>query len=224
MSKPFSWSYTKLKDWENCGRLWHWKYVAKNKEPENEKQLWGERVHAALDERASGRALPAGMENLERLGKAIDKAKTLGLTVIHEKSAGEIAFTRELRTTGWFDKDVYGRVKIDLALIGPTHAIIIDYKTGKKKDDETQLKLFAGTAFIKYPEIQTAETRYVWTNGAKSTVSTYKREDVPWIWNEILPRVDRMESGVSRGQWTPRPSGLCRFCPVTACEHNTVDK
>ena len=222
--KPFSWSYTRLRDYENCPRQYRWKHVARNKEPESEEQLWGERVHEALDQRASGRPLPAGMESLEKLGRTIDRAKQLGVEVVHEKEKGQIAFTRELHLTEWFAKNVYGRVIIDLALIGPTHAVIVDYKTGKKRDDDLQLKIFAGVGFIKYPDVQTIETRYVWTNGSPSTIKSYSRADAPWIWNDILPRVDRMETGIARGQWQPRPSGLCGWCPVMECEHNTRKK
>jgi RecB family exonuclease len=225
VARNFSWSYTKLRDWENCPRQYRWKHVARNKEPETEQQLWGERVHSALDARAKGEPLPASMLNLEKLGAVIDKAKRIGLTVVHEKNKGQIAFDRDLRIVDdWFGKTVYGRVIVDLMLIAEEHAVIIDYKTGKKRDDDTQLKIFAGVGFIKLPTIKTIETRYVWTNGSPSTVKTYTRDDAAWIWNDILPRVDRMETGITRGQYDPKPSGLCHWCPVKECEHNTKDK
>jgi RecB family exonuclease len=144
--------------------------------------------------------------------------------VVHEKDQGQIAFTRELALTEWFAKDVYGRVVWDLALVGEHHAVIIDYKTGKKKDDPFQLQIFAAVGFIKYPTLRSVETRYVWTNGSPTTSKSYSREDVPWMWNEILPRVERIETAVQRGQYDPRPSGLCRWCPVRECEHNAKEK
>lgn len=215
--KGFSWSYSALKTFENCGRLYAWKYIEKNKEPPGEKQQWGETVHKALEDRAkTGAPLPASMKPYSKYGDAIDKAKAAGLRVLAEQS---YAFTRMLKQTKWFAHDTWLRVKLDLLMLGQVAGVVVDYKTGNSKyADPTQLKIFAAAVFIVHKPVQIVETREVWLDGSKPTVQMFDRESLPWIWNEINPRVERMETAIKNRHFDPKPSGLCKKCPVFGCE------
>lgn len=212
----FSWSYTRLRDWENCARAYEWRHIKRNVEPETDDLRWGNAVHSALADRAKGVPLPGAMEQFEKYGDAIDRAREAGMTPTAET---QYALTRQLKKTEWMAPDVYVRAILDLTLVKDDHALIVDWKTGKKRDDDTQLKLFAGFAFALWP-LRTVETRYVWLKGAPPSVKTYTREDSPWIWSDLLPRAERMEKGIELKQFDPRPSGLCAWCPVKTCEHN----
>jgi hypothetical protein len=47
----------------------------------------------------------------------------------------------------------------------------------------------------------------------------FQREDVPKIWQEFAPRVQRLELAHQENRWPKKPSGLCRkHCPVRDCE------
>ena len=92
---------------------------------------------------------------------------------------------------------------------------MLDYKTGKPKEDGDQLKLFAATTFALEPWLESVKTGYLWLAHNKVTDASFKREDVSVIWQEFVPRVQRMQKAQELDLWPPRPSGLCKaWCPV----------
>ena len=64
--KPFSWSYSRLKNFETCPkRHWHVDINKDAKEEDSEQLQWGNAVHKALADRiAKGTSLPIGMARL----------------------------------------------------------------------------------------------------------------------------------------------------------------
>jgi hypothetical protein len=94
-------------------------------------------------------------------------------------------------------------------------ALLLDWKTGKRKFDSSQLKLFAGLAFAHYPQVEIVFTGFVWLKEGKIDKDTFTREDVPAIWQEFVPRVRRLERAYEEDKFPPKPSGLCsKWCPV----------
>jgi hypothetical protein len=117
---------------------------------------------------------------------------------------------------------VWFRGVLDLTILQPEKAVVLDYKTGKVKEDGDQLKLFAGATFAQYPYLQEVKTGYVWLAHNKVSTRTFVKDEVPAIWQEFIPRIRRMEVSQENDSWPPRPSGLCKnWCPVgkRLCEH-----
>ena len=97
---------------------------------------------------------------------------------------------------------------------------IVDYKTGKQKDDDTQLALMAFLAFCWYRTLAKVRCDFLWTEYNDTTHLTFNRADTPRIISEILPRVSKMQDAHACGEFVPKPCGLCKdYCPVTSCEH-----
>src|SRR3954463_259124 len=65
--KPFTWSYSKLKNFETCPkRHLHLDILKDVKEEDSDQLTWGNYVHKALADRISkGTNLPKGMEDYE---------------------------------------------------------------------------------------------------------------------------------------------------------------
>ena len=102
-----------------------------------------------------------------------------------------------------------------------TRKFLPTHNTGKPKVDGDQMKLFAAAGFAAFPYLQTVRTGYVWLQHNKLDSTTFKREDLPDIWNEFTPRVIRMVKAQEEDKFPPKPSGLCRaWCPVpkSLCE------
>lgn len=210
----FTWSYSALVAYENCPRRYEWQYILKNKEAKDERQLWGDKVHKALELRALGNPLPPEMAMYEKYGERIDQMKKTGAMMYTEN---KWAINRRFEPTGFFDGDVYGRAIADLAFVGDDTAYTFDYKTGKQKNDFDQGDIVAAVAFIQWPTVKEINFKYVWLQTGNSSARIYNR--VEPLWQKIMPRIVRMETGVQQGQFQPRPSGLCSYCPVTTCEH-----
>lgn len=207
-----AWTYSQLDKFETCPRQFYHVRVKRDiVEPPTEHTIWGEKVHTAMEHRVlHGTPLPEGMTQWEGLAKKV--AGMPGQKLCEEKMAVDASFT----PTEW--KNAWSRGIADVVILHKDSAVVLDYKTGKRKLTE-QLMLYAGYAFSTYPEVQTVTTGFVWLKDRKIDKEKFSRGDVPRIWNTFLPRVRKLESAYERDAWPCRPSGLCKgWCPVKTCE------
>lgn len=218
MKKP-AWSFSALNNFETCPKkFWHLRIQKDYKEVEGEALLYGKRVHKALEKYVGqGKPLPKEFEHLEKHVKAFAEAP------VQKHVEMQLAIDSDFQPTDWFSKTTWCRAMLDLVLMGKKHALIVDYKTGKMKDDGfTQLKLGAAVLLVHYPMVETVETAYLWTqHNGQTTRETFSRDEITEIWNEILPRVNRFETAHKTDDFPARPSGLCRrHCIIESCPHH----
>jgi len=209
MKEP-AWSHSALQTFEQCPRKYYYLKVAKSvKEVPSDAMTWGKTVHTHLEQRIrDGTPLPAILAPHEPIAAKIAASKG---TVLVEQ---QLALTRDLQPTSWFDKSVWLRCILDVAIIGKAKAVILDWKTGKRKFENDQLKLFAITTFHHHPEIDTVDTGFVWLKENKIDKETFTREQLPELWQEFIPRVERLNLAFEHDRWPAKPSGLCSWCPV----------
>jgi PD-(D/E)XK nuclease superfamily len=218
-----AWSYSALTQAELCPKRFAALRVFKTyREPEGEAMLYGQRTHKSLENRVRHNApLPADLQHLE---PTVAKLVALGDTKAEEK----YALDRSFRLTDYFDKPstmperrVWLRIVIDLQVFlrdRPDLALLIDWKTGKEKEDLDQLKLFAAVMFALYPTLREVRTGYCWTSQNRIAPTPFRREEASRIWQEFMPRVIWLENMYQTNAWQARPSGICiRHCPVTEC-------
>jgi len=209
LNKP--WSYSALTAYETCPRRYELTRVSRTvKEPQTEATIWGNQVHKALELYAKGeKPLP---EDLKKYEKYVNKILSYeGKRVIEER----IALDKNFRPTKWMAKDVWVRGIIDIGVVGSEKAYLLDWKTGKRKPDMDQLKLFAALAFAVYPWIEKVTTGFIWLKTKEFDKEMFTREQLPEIWDEFMPRLNRLAISFRDDKWTPKPSGLCKnWCPV----------
>lgn len=206
-----AWSHSVLNSYETCAWRHYLTKVAKTvKEPPSDAMNWGRRVHTSLEQRLKhGTALPTELRHYEKYAAKLLSFK--GKRIIEEKMSIDKAF----RPDTWFSKTVWCRSVIDFGVIGTDQALILDWKTGKRKPDFDQLKLFAGVAFAHYPWVDKVTTGFIWLKEKKWDQEKFTRSQVGDIWSDFLPRVKRLEQAYAEDRWPKKPSGLCReWCPV----------
>lgn len=206
-----AWSYSALTAYETCPRRFQLTRVTKQVvEPQTEATIWGNKVHKALELFAKGeKPLPPDLQKYERYVKKILSYE--GKRVVEER----VALDKNFRPTKWMAKDVWVRGIIDIGVVGSEKAYLLDWKTGKRRPDSNQLKLFAGLAFAIYPWVEKVTTGFIWLKSAEFDKEVFTREQLPEIWNEFFPRLDRLAVSYRDDKWTPKPSGLCKnWCPV----------
>jgi hypothetical protein len=211
MNKPLTWSFSSLNAFETCPRRYYLTKVSKEVvEKQTAATMHGNAVHKALELDLNGeQALPKKYADYAPMMKRIKMTK--GNKLAEQK----LGLTRDFKPTAFFAKDVWLRSVLDVTIVQPTRAIVLDYKTGKPKTDIDQLKLFAGVAFQVYPRIETVDAGYIWLGHDKLDKQTFHRDEAPIIWQDFTRRVARIEHAVSSGDFPPKPSGLCReWCPV----------
>jgi hypothetical protein len=100
---------------------------------------------------------------------------------------------------------------------------VLDWKTGKPSFDQTQLKLSAALVFASAPNVNLVRAGLVFINHDRVERSQYRRAELPAIWNEILPRVKKMQQAREKEEYPAKPSGLCKkYCLVTSCPYHGV--
>lgn len=217
--KPFTWSYSRLKNFETCPkRHWHLDIAKDVKEEESEQLSWGNFVHAALAKRISkSEPLPKGMEEYETWCEKILKDSDDAEILVEQK----LAITKEFDPCGYFDANVWFRSVGDVIKISGAVALIADWKTGKILEDGSQLALAAQCVFSHHPSVHAVRSEFIWLKEDATTSQIFKREDMPGVWNAIFPRIRSLECAARDMSYPPKPGGLCRrFCPVTQCPHH----
>lgn len=174
---------------------------------------WGTRVHKAFEERI-------------RDGKAFDPDMPSTYEVwarVLEKLPGEKFFERKFAVKNNYDPcdwaTAQGRGVVDLLIVDGDTASVIDYKTGKFKDDETQAKLFCWFVSNEHPQIEKFKYRYIWLKMNKPTGGEILRKDLMKTEVDIRHRVSVMKRAWSEENFPVCPSGLCGWCPVEECPH-----
>lgn len=218
MAKPIAHSYTSITSFETCPRRHYILRVTKEVfEPPSDALTWGNTVHKALELRLRDKTeLPQGMVSYEPYAQKLE-AKS-GELMVEE----EIALTRNMERVGWWDRKAWLRGKLDIAIVNGKKAGIFDWKTGNRKPDNDQLKLFAGIAFTAFPEVEEVTTGFIWLKDAKFDKQVFTRDQNPEIWMDFSTRIARVERAHETGKWPAKPSGLCRnWCPVgrSRCEY-----
>lgn len=215
-----AWSFSALNNYETCPKkYWHLAIERDVKEEEGEALVYGKKVHRALEMLIKkGTPLP---NELSHMLPYVQKFVDFKGTKLAEQ---QLALDIDFQPSDWKDWDkTWVRAMLDLAIVGETHALLVDYKTGKMKDDGfTQLKLAAAIFMAHRPQIMSVEVAYLWTqHKGKTTTEVFTREQITQIWNELLPRVNGFQKAFRDTNYPARPSGLCkRYCPVTQCPHN----
>lgn len=220
--KPFTWSYSRLKNFEACPAKHYAVDIAKSiKEEDSEQLLWGNIVHDALAARCSDKRVPLP-DNVMMYEPWAQRIVTPEGNYFVENSMG---LTKDFAACGFFDARVWLRAKVDLIkIVGPV-ALIVDWKTGKIKDDSVQLALSAACVFAKFPEVKAARSEYVWLQENCTTHEIFKPSDMPGMWKGLWPRIQALEHAHNTTTYQAKPGGLCRnWCPVRSCPHNGANQ
>ena len=216
--RPFSWSYSKLKNYETCPKRHFHADIKKDfKDELGDNLILGNMVHEAL-----ANAVAKGMPLPDRFAKYqhwVDRITSEGNAVILVEQ--KLAITENYEPCEFFANNAWFRGVVDVAkIIGPV-ALVADYKTGKIVEDSVQLALFAQLIFAHHPTVQKIRTEFIWLADNVTTREDFKRTDMPELWASVLPRLEPLIQAHKNGDYPAVPGYLCRkYCPVTICAHH----
>ena len=222
-TKPFSWSYSKLKNFETCPRRHQQVDLLKNfKEDESQALQWGNQLHDAMHKRISkGKELPITMKRYEPWAAGFAKIALTPSEWIKTHTEMKLAIAEDMDPVDFFDRAAWYRCVVDVLVVVPVHrvAIALDWKTGKILEDISQLALTSQVIFAHYPEVEQVASIYAWLGDDAKTVNIYNRSQSVQVWNDIWPRLELMKEAHRTDSYPPTPSGLCiKYCPVKTCQ------
>jgi hypothetical protein len=216
VKKPFSWSYTHLSQFSNCPLAYKYNYLDKVWPfTENAATKRGVTVHKSIEDHLiKGTPLP---EDLLWLRRILDKFDGWNIT-----AEQRVALDVSMAPVTYFAKTAWCRSVYDLRAEKDGVVALLDWKTGKMRDDTGQLRLFAGVEFASNPETHTVKTAYVWLDHKDMSTGVFTREkDNHPIWHEFLTKVHKVQTAIEQDKFPAKPSGLCGWCPASQaqCKH-----
>jgi hypothetical protein len=216
-----AWSYSKVNTFKQCPKKYYHLNVKKDvKDRGNAATAYGSKVHSAAEKYIrDNKPLP---KEYSFIKPTLDAFNRIEGEKHCEIRLGVAKDGDEFSPLGFWDKNVWYRGIADLLIVNGEKAYLVDYKTSKTANyaDTQQLDLLAGAVFINYPEVKKIKSAlsFVVCDGfvtKEHTADMYK--SYIGVFDEAL---ERIEVADNEGVWNPIDGPLCRFCPVTSCEHN----
>jgi len=212
------WSYSRLKNFEKCPHMVYLAAVKKEKRPEwddDHPAMRGIRVHNHLEAYVKGetdeiiKEMKFFQEELDDLREAYTEGKV--------SVEGDWGFDINWASTGWWDDDVWARIKLDaMKQLDETTARVIDYKTGKKFGNEVshtgQAQLYMIAGFLKYPDLNMIETDFYYLDqkSGNRLKKTYTRNKLPLYMKKFTERAMKLTTCEN---FRPKPSKMnCKYC------------
>jgi hypothetical protein len=236
MAKQIAWSWTRLETFEQCPRKFQGSYITKDfPQPDFDAPhfLKGRAVHEVLEHYiADGTPITTPILHKDKKGQVHEfKVDLLFLMPLLDKLRSaqgtevelQVCYDQELNEISWFDKRAWCRVIFDLIVVVGDFCLILDWKTGKVKQYSDQLKLFAGAAFTKYPNVNRVLSAYVWCEHPtqKPVWAEYTRaKDAYSIWEEFGDRAELIQMANESGNWPAKKNMFCKWCDAlpSQCE------
>jgi hypothetical protein len=220
----FTWSPSKLACFELCPVKYAAEYCYKTVPyQETIHTIWGNRVHSeaerfmkkevSTDAEALAVVLPyltlldnlPGQRYIEYRIGVTENWKPLAVPVTNKP---------------WDWGETVGRMAVDLAIVNGKVLQGFDWKTGKMKDDDTQLKINALCLALLHPEIDEFDMKYIWLKAKKTTGFKLQRKDLVAVYKNIKGRVGRLKEAFDSEVFIARKNYLCKsWCDVTDCAH-----
>lgn len=209
-------SYTALKQFQNCPRQYHEVRVLKlHPYVQSAEAEFGDRAHKAL-ELAGRDGIPLPPEFAAYQWVIDDIVKQLPGELHFEYEFSLSSMGNPVPVRDWNRK--YWMGKADVLAIDGTHAICIDYKTGKSKyPDPEQLDLMALFTFNTFPEVERVSGMLLFLQDGVTETTSHTRADLLALSNKFHSITRDIAFANESGQWKENKTPLCGWCPCTTC-------
>ena len=202
-------SYTAIKQYQNCPKAFLHRYVLRDvREEKSVQQTFGEVAHRALQAYINRGTEPlAGTEYCRAVIEGVDGSCT-------RYAEHKLAIDGTGAPVEFFAPGVWLRGVIDFLVIRKNRALIFDWKFGKRRPDLLQLRLMALLTFGNFPEVEVIHAALIWEADKASNIERFTRARLDELVTECHELTERIESSVQHDNWPLQPSGLCGWCPV----------
>lgn len=208
----FPLSYSRLTTFENCPLKFDYLHVTKSVKDEGSTHSeYGNRVHEQLE--AYGKTGDPSVlgDDTRKYARLVDRIRAQPGDKYFEL---KMAVDANGGPCDWFSEDVWIRAIADVLVVDGDTAFCLDWKTGKVRDDPTQLQLFACMVMFLYPEVNRVKTAFMWIKHNSSTQAEYTRDQLGSLWGKFERKFLRVQEAVDLGFFEPRPNPLCNWCPA----------
>jgi CRISPR/Cas system-associated exonuclease Cas4 (RecB family) len=214
-AQPLIFTYTMINTYDICPHQMYRRYVKKDlKFVETPEMRFGNEVHSAFEYRMGGKPLPLNMQIWEPIASAIADRKP--------RTEQQLAIDDNGKPAEYWGKGAakpFFRGKNDLTLLNGTKALLLDIKTGKKREDPTELETNAMLVHAHNPHLTEIKGAYVWLK--EGTIGqTHELSDTQSTWARVNNKAEEIEDCMATNQWPKKKGPLCNWCNVFDCENN----
>ena len=216
-----TWSYSSLKTFEQCPKkYYHLRVVKDVKDEGNDATMYGQELHKAAEEYLKeGKPIPPKFQFIQDV---VDAIKDIPGEKHCELKLGVKQTDAGYEPCGFFDKDVWWRGIGDVVVVQDDVAFSLDYKTSKnaKYADLKQLDILAAALFTHFPQVKKVKSALAFVVSNEFIRKEHFAEMRDSYFATFQPELDRLATAEETGVWNTNTGPLCKFCPVTSCEHN----
>lgn len=211
----FTWSPSKLSDFETCPYMFGAKHYYKTVPyEETVHTIWGTRVHREAELYMLGK----DFEDVEAFNAVQPYVRLLSQLPGERLIEHKIALDDGWKPCEW--QDGTARMIVDFAVKHENTIKAFDYKTGKVKEDDSQMKIYAYALAILHPDVEVFDFKYVWIKEQKITGFRMLRRELLPVAKDIRERVKRMKQAWDSENFPMRKNGLCRqWCGAKDCAY-----
>lgn len=205
-------SFSKLSTYEKCPKHFKFKYIDNLEEDEKECLKKGSEIHSILenftDYKHNNRIVEEFISS--DLGK-----KYLEFINNSKPNRKEFAFglTKQLEPCSFEDETCLFRGKVDLMFVKDKMLNLIDYKTGKYKDERyqnyEQLIFYAIYFFYTYKYIRWIRISFVYVEHCLENHLILSRDSLPIYIKKMISLISKIEH---EEQFNCNMSRLCDYC------------
>jgi hypothetical protein len=215
-----TWSYSSLKTFTQCPKKYYHLRVLKDvKDTPGEATLYGQELHKAAEDYVK-KSAPLGKFGF--IQELLDTLNSIPGEKHCELKLGVKQTPTGLEACGFYDKDVWWRGIGDLIVVQDEVAYSLDYKTSRNSRyaDTKQLDALAAALFLHFPQVKKIKSAlaFVVSNDfIKKDHFVEKRDE---YFAGFASDLERLAVAEQTNVWNANAGPLCKFCPVTICEHN----
>jgi hypothetical protein len=214
-------SYSSIKDFEGCPKRYYEVRILKSfKQSDTEATLYGTAVHKACEDFIKLKTpFPPQFSKFQRF---VEPLAAIEGDIYCEQ---RMAIRNDFTPCGFFDKDVWFRGIPDFMAINRDKRIarVADFKTGKSSRyaDKSQLELLAAMIMSYYPEVDTVKGALLFVVAGDIIRTEFTRDHLADIYSRWAGRAGAIDKALELNVWNPRSGPLCKFCPVSSCDHHS---
>lgn len=204
-------NYTFYNDAANCPHKAFRKHIRRDlpREEPSPELLWGCKVHDAFEARFKHNTpLPTEMMSAEPLCALLDP---MGPRVEYR-----LAMEMDGKLCAWDSPRAWFRGKADVVVMNPEGAWLVDWKTGKVREDPFELECQALLQWANHGHTQILG-EYYWMKEGKAGLRYTL--DPTKAFERVAKLYGEMVGYWQTGDWPKRKNPLCGWCPVTGCEN-----
>jgi len=215
---PLSFSF--LNDFTNCAHKAYRRYIKRDlpRQPETAAQREGNTTHKLLEAYING-----ALDGAPRLPVSLEPF-ALPFKQLKAKAELKLGMTEDFQPApfnGWGACGTWFRGKLDAVVIEPPVAFLVDWKTSKVREDDTELRCQALLLLANYPEVNRISGSYVWLKEGRMGKVYDDLADVDRTYHSIKAAIREAEDYELLGEWPCKPNALCSWCPVHDCRFNS---